>query len=567
MTSENNSAENDRAQNETQASQVQASADGGQNPEPIKTYENINASVSQATIQERLAKKRAESAPAAESAGENGARPRPLQGKLQTRRERPAGENDGERRGGRGRRPRGEEAPKKEPAVQRSAYVPLPNLRQKSEDEEAELARLFADNPMANVMSEAGAVAAQEIYEETTKVKCRIVAIQKDSVFVNVGARDQGVIPLKQFPEDEPPKVGAEFDAVINRYNKDDGLYEVSLPLAAAEVGDWSSLTKGLIVNAKITGANKGGLECEVGHIRAFMPLGQIQKFRIADPETLIGETMTCIITEVNPARRNLVVSHRALVEQEEAEQRDQLLAELEVGQTRSGTVRKLIDAGAFVSLGGADGFIPVSQIGWGRIKHPSDVLHEGDIVSVKVIQIKDADTNRPRITLSYKDSAADPWLNIGDKFAEGTQVCGQITRIAPFGAFVEIAPGLEGLVHVSEIAYQRVENPADALNEGEFVDVKILSIDTDKKKISLSIKQLSEDPRKAQREAERAARQAAMTEEELKAEADRKAKDAAEEAKWNEKIEKSKKGLPKEEDLKGGVTSRSEGSKFGLKW
>lgn len=529
---------------------VVADADG-KKPEPLRTYDQIAASAqvaTAATIEERLAQKRAAS------------------GDLETRKrkERPAneprdggqrtlhsgqerGSGDGDERPRREKKSFEEKKPRFVP-FEPVGKIPVPNLRVKNEDEEAELAELFQDQPLDALFAASGvdAVASQEIYEESTKVKCKVVNIGKDAAFVDIGARDLGSIPLKQFPEEAFPAVGDTFDAVVTKFDKDEGLYEVSLPLAAAEVGDWSSVTEGTIVEARLVAVNKGGLECEVGKLRGFMPLGQMATFRIENPEQFIGERWKCLITEADPLRRNLVVSRRALMERENEEKREQLLAELEVGQVREGLVRKIIDVGAFVDLGGADGFIHISQMSWGRIKHPSEVLTEGVRVKVTVQKI---DLERNRISLSFKDESLDPWNSVLSNFQEGMAARGKVTAIMPFGAFVELVPGVEGLVHISEISYKRVNAVSDALQLGDWVDVKILSIDPESRKMSLSIKQLKEDPKIAETAAAAAA-------EEAKADAQLAA--------VREKIRTNQPKGP----LKGGVSAKGDdGEKFGLKW
>lgn len=561
MTSEKDPAKN-VPQNQTQAP---AGADGAPVSEPLTTYEQVNSSVPVATpqvIAERLAKKKS---------AESGEPSVPLAGKLQDVKSRPRSEKPdrGSRRGF-GSRPRrqdeGEETESKQEErapLRRTPLVPLPSRRVKTDEEEAELAEIFKDEPMNDLIALSDTVASQEIYEDHTKVHGRIVSIQKDFAFVDIGARDQGMIPIKQFPEDAPPQVGDAIDVVVVRYNKEDGLYDVSLPLAAAEVGDWSSISKGMIVNVKVIGANTGGLECKVGNLPAFLPISQIDIVRVENPEQYVNETWRCVITEVNPNRRNIVVSRRALIEEENKEKREQLLAELEPGQVREGIVRNMIDQGVFVELGGVDGFIPVSQLSWGRVNHPKEVVQIGDRVKVTVTRI---DREKNRISLSFKDSAADPWLQLHDNLAAGDQKRGKVTRIADFGAFVEILPGVEGLVHISEIAYQRIENVADALAVGDYVDVKILSLDEVKQRMSLSIKQTTGDPRAAQRAAREADRLAKMTDVERQAETARKEKEAQENAEREAKIEEAKKKFAKS-GLKGGVGSGGDGSKFGLKW
>jgi len=539
--------------------QTAPAAGDAKTPEPLQTYEQIAAGapvVTAVTIEERLARKQAENQkPARAPKPEN-------EGDVEEAAPSGRSESDRPRRdranGDRPRKDREKKFEEKKPRftpMEPVSKIPVPNIRMKSEDEEAELAELFQDKPLDAVLTESGvdAVASKEIYEESTKVKGKIVSIGKEAAFVDIGARDLGSLPLKQFPEDAFPNLGDVIDAVVTKYDKEEGLYEISLPLAAAEVGDWSSVTEGAIVEARITGLNKGGLECEVGKLRGFMPLGQIATFRVENPEQFIGERWKCLITEANPLRRNLVLSRRALMEKEDEEKREALYAELEVGQTREGTVRKIIDAGAFVSLGGADGFIHISQMSWGRIKHPSEVLKEGDVVKVTVLKI---DQERNRISLSFKDESLDPWNGVRTSFEEGMAVRGKVTSIMPFGAFVELVPGIEGLVHISEIAYKRVNNVSDALELGDWVDVKILSIDPETRKMSLSIKQMKEDPRIAEAAAANAEAEAARAAEEARVNAEVEA--------VREKIRKSQPKGP----LKGGIgTKGNDGEKFGLKW
>lgn len=352
------------------------------------------------------------------------------------------------------------------------------------------------------------------------------------------------MIPLKQFPEDAQPTAGQTFDATVVRYNATEGVYEVTLPFAAAEVGDWLSLSKGTIVQARVVAANKGGLECEVGRLRAFLPSGQIDLFFVENPEKFVGENWTCVVTEVNPERRNLVISRRALLEQERAEKREKLWEELAVGQSRDGFLRKIIDAGAFVDLGGVDGFIPVSEMGWGRVQHPREVVQEGTRVNVVVIRL---DREKDRVTLSLKNEELDPWKKIDENFREGEIVRGRVSHITDFGAFVELAPGIEGLVHISEIHYKRVTKVSDVLQAGDFVDVQILGIDLEKRKMSLSMKRTQPDPREvAKTEAERAAAAEA-------AEADAKAE--AEAQAVRDRIRKNRPKGP----LKGGLGARDD--------
>lgn len=515
--------------------QAQQPADAAA-PSPLATYEAMNADapvVDASVIEERV--KRA-----------GGERKSPLGAIRDENKRRREGENrDGKDGKKDDKRRERRERPTAAPRGPLSS-VPTPNRRARlSDDLEDEFNALLSGESLDSLMKNDKANVGAETLEEGTKVRCRVEAVQRDSVFVDVGGREHGLIPLKQFPEDAQPTVGQEFEAVVSRFNADDGVYEVSLPLAAAEVGDWLSLTVGAIVEARVTGVNKGGLECEVGRLRGFMPNGQIAPFFVENAEQFVGERWKCVVTEVNPERRNLVVSRRVLMEREREEMREKTMSELEVGQTRDGLVRKIINVGAFVDLGGVDGFLPVSEMSWGRVSDPSEVVKEGERINVIVTKI---DLERNRISLSYKDAGSDPWKKIDETFVEGDKVRGRVTNLMAFGAFVELAPGVEGLVHISEICYKRIAQVSDALQVGDFVDVQILSIDREKRKISLSIKRLTPDPReeaKRQRDAESAAAEAQAE---------------AEAAAVRERIKKNRPKGP----LKGGLSNAGD-NPFGL--
>ncbi|MDO5310045.1 MAG: S1 RNA-binding domain-containing protein [Planctomycetia bacterium] len=440
-------------------------------------------------------------------------------------------------------RPRGPERPQ--------TNAVLPNRREAlSDDQEEEFNAIFGGEDIIAEMASAPDSVIGEELEEGAKVTCTVESIQGESVFVNVGARELGLIPLKQFPDDYVLERGQTFEAVVTRYNRAEGVYDVALPFAAADVGDWMSITKGAVVEARVTGANTGGLECAVGNLRGFMPFSQIHLFHVDNPEQFVGESWKCIVTEVNPERRNLIVSRRELLKREREELRDKTWAELVVGETREGLVRKIIPVGVFVDLGGVDGFIPISELSWGRVKDPSEVVKEGDRVKVT---IKRVDRDRDRVSLSLKDLATDPWDGVNDNvdLQVGSIVSGRVVSIQDFGAFVELQPGVEGLVHISEIAYKRVARVSDALMVGDVVNVKIIGVDTQKRKISLSIKQTAEDPREvAKREAaEKADADAAAA----KAEEEKKNADA--ERRTRERINQLKSNKP----LKGGIGSQDD--------
>lgn len=430
-------------------------------------------------------------------------------------------------------------------SVRSSQKVELPRFRggKLSDDLEDEFNAVFGDNSanesFDSLMSQSEALADQEVLEPDTKVKAKVLAIRGDSVFLDVGAREQGVVLLNIFPPDAEPKVGDEVDVTILRL--EDGLYEVSVPMAAADVRDWSQVHEGMIVEARITKTNNGGLECEVNRLRGFIPISQIDIFRVEDTEQYVGQKMNCIVEEVNVERRNLVLSRRALLNRERDEKKAQILEELKVGQVREGLIRKIIDAGAFVDLGGVDGFIPISKISWGRINHPSDVLTEGSRVKVKVDRIEEG-TNR--ISLIYRDDSTNPWANIGEHFQERSPATGRVSKIMDFGAFVELMPGVEGLIHISELSHKRVNNVREVVKEGDRVEVYVVSIDPQAKRIALSIKQLAPEPIVENKE-------------------DSKAEDVKPDVLPPPVKHNRKKDAP----LKGGTAGDGAGNPFGLKW
>ncbi|MEX2091902.1 MAG: S1 RNA-binding domain-containing protein, partial [Pirellulales bacterium] len=379
-------------------------------------------------------------------------------------------------------------APKKE--VQ---HYPPPNIRdQLSPELEAEYLAAVGELSFDNLMQSDTAGAPPTELSPDARVTGRVAKIHRDNVFVDLPGRSQGVVPLRQF--DEPPAEGAELELVVAKFNADEGLYELTRPNVAVEVGNWEDVTEGQIVDVTITGSNKGGLECQIAGLRGFIPLGQLSIYRVEHPEDYVGQRLACVVTEANRDRRNLVLSHRAVMEREREEKRGKLLEELAVGQLREGIVRSLKDFGAFVDLDGADGLIHVSQLSWDRVNHPSEVLEIGQKVKVRVEKF-DKDTGK--ISLSYREVGENPWDKAASKYYAGARVDGAVSRLMDFGAFVKLEPGVEGLIHMSELAYNRVWRPSDVLAEGQEVEVKVLSVDAEKQRISLSLKALADRPMK----------------------------------------------------------------------
>jgi small subunit ribosomal protein S1 len=315
--------------------------------------------------------------------------------------------------------------------------------------------------------------------------KGKVMAIHGPDVFIDIpGGRSQGVLPILQFPEGTPP-IGTEVDVHIEGYDSANGLLLLSRKGAAMQA-DWSSVAEGMTVEARVISTNKGGLEVDINGIRGFMPISQIEMFRVENVETYVNQRVLCLVTEVDPVERNLVVSHRALLEREREESAAKLWVELAEGQIREGIVRSVRDFGAFVDLGGADGLLHVSEMSWNRVQDPTTVVQPGQRVKVAVLKV---DREKRKISLGLKQLQASPWDDVDLRFPHSTVVTGKVTRLMDFGAFVELEPGLEGLIHVSELAPQRVYRVADIVKEGQEVRVMILSIDKEKRRISLSLK------------------------------------------------------------------------------
>jgi small subunit ribosomal protein S1 len=246
-----------------------------------------------------------------------------------------------------------------------------------------------------------------------------------------------------------------------------------------------------MIVEARVTGHNKGGLEVEVSGIRGFIPVSHIELFRVEDLQPYVNQRLRCLVAEANPLEKNLVLSRRALLEKEREETREKLWQELAEGQIRPGTVRSVKDFGAFIDLGGVDGLLHVSEMSWSRVEKATDLVQVGQQLQVVVLKI---DRERRKLSLGLKQLLPSPWEQIEEKYPAGTLVPGKVTRLMDFGAFIELEPGVEGLVHVSELAPQRVRKVGDVVQPGQAVQVRVLKVEPSQRRISLSLKAAQEE-------------------------------------------------------------------------
>jgi small subunit ribosomal protein S1 len=397
----------------------------------------------------------------------------------------------------------------REPRVLESFDIPEgPKIRDLDKDIEAEMAAAMSEFSGTDVLANEASPAKGDKPAKSTggRKKGRVISIHGGDVFLEIpGGRSEGVLSIMQFP-DGPPAIGDEVEVDIEGYDSANGLLRLTRMGAAQAVTDWSSINLGMTVEARVTGTNKGGLEVEVNSIRAFMPFREIDLYRVEQPEQFLNQRLICEVIELNPSERNLVVSRRALMERERERQREQFWASIQVGDVRKGTVRNIKPFGVFVDLGGSDGMIPASELMWGRVVNPEDVVKLNQQVEVKVAKI---DFATRKISLSLKAMAVSPWDTLKERLHVGSRVQGKVTRTAEFGAFVEVEPGVEGLIHISEMGTNRVRRVRDVLQEGKEVEVQIVSIDLEQKRIGLSLKAIAEAALRAENDAAMAAQKA----------------------------------------------------------
>jgi len=324
-----------------------------------------------------------------------------------------------------------------------------------------------------------------------------VVSVGATDIFIEFGPKEIGVVERKQFTDDTMPSVNDELKVVVDRYDREDSIFVCSLP-GRVQKAAWEDLHPGQTVEAVVTGVNKGGLELEISKHRAFMPASQVSFERIEDLSVYVGEKMTCRVQRVD--RRgsgNIVLSRRDMLADERKEKAEGLKKTLEIGQTIKGTIRKVMPFGAFVDLGGIDGLVHLTDMAHGAAGHGERVVRryvkEGDAVEVQILKL---DWENNRISLGMKQLQADPFTSVAGEIAEGSDISGRVVRLTDFGAFIEVAPGVEGLAHISELEYRRVGHPSDVLKVDEVVQCRVLKIEAESRKVSLSLKALKEMPK-----------------------------------------------------------------------
>ncbi|MAW40470.1 MAG: 30S ribosomal protein S1 [Kiritimatiellaceae bacterium] len=332
-------------------------------------------------------------------------------------------------------------------------------------------------------------------FTEGSIVTGRIIRVHDGDVTIDVGYKSEGVIDVNEFKDLEENPVGLEVDVFLERLEDDDGVIVISKKRAEQQKA-WDYVVneceEGSVVEGTIRSAVKGGFIVDVG-VDAFLPGSQLDVTPVRNPEEHVGKTYEFRILKINLERKNIVVSRRDLIEESRRESRRKVLADIQVGQVRPGVVKNITDFGAFVDLDGIDGLLHVTDMTWGRINHPSEQLKVGDALNVMVL---DVDLEKERISLGLKQTMENPWEEIESRYPTGARVHGKVVNLAPYGAFIELEEGVEGLVHVSEMSWtRRVQRAADVLSMGDEVDAVVLSVSTEDKKISLGMRQTEENP------------------------------------------------------------------------
>ena len=339
------------------------------------------------------------------------------------------------------------------------------------------------------------------VFSEGDVVTGRVVRVDKDEVLVDIGYKSEGVIPLpelsirKSVKPEEEVSLGEWVDALVMQKEDPDGRLILSKKRARFEKA-WKRIEAAAAAGEHVEGTVievvKGGLILDLG-VRGFLPASLVDIRRVQDLDEFLGRKLECKVIELNRNRNNVVLSRRAVLEDERREVRQKILDELQPGQVVEGVISNIVEFGAFVDLDGIDGLIHISELSWSHVNHPSEVLQIGEKVRVKVLDI---DRDRQRISLGLKQTQADPWQSVIESYQVNDVVEGRVTKVVTFGAFVEIHAGVEGLVHISELAAHHVENPREVVNQGDVLAVRVIEIDADRRRLSLSLKRVADsDP------------------------------------------------------------------------
>ena len=332
-------------------------------------------------------------------------------------------------------------------------------------------------------------------FKEGSIVKGRILEIRPREVLVDIGYKSEGVIPVSEFEDSDEVEVGDEVEVLLERLENEDGMVVLSKEKAAHKQ-NWDKIVKVFegdgLIKGKVKAVVKGGLTVNIG-VEAFLPGSQIDIVPPKDLQQFVGNTYDFKIVKINDERKNVVLSRREIIEQERAEKRMKFLEAVKVGDTVKGRVKNLTDFGPFIDLDGMDGLLHITDMTWGRLTHPSELLKIGQSLDVVVLDIN---KEKERVSLGLKQTQRNPWDKIEERFPVGATVHGKVTNLVPYGAFVEIEEGVEGLIHVSELSWtKRITRPSDVLAQGQEIDATVLGVNKEEQKISLGVRQLEPNP------------------------------------------------------------------------
>lgn len=324
----------------------------------------------------------------------------------------------------------------------------------------------------------------------------RVIGMNENEILIDIGFKSEGIIKRDEFAEDALPGVGEKLDVYLEKMEDESGKTVLSKEKADF-LRRWTKLREvhetGEIISGRIVRRIKGGMVVDLDGVQAFLPGSQIDVRPVKDFDKYIDTDMDLRVVKFNEFRKNVVVSHKAILEESLAEQRDELFNKLEIGSIMEGRVKNITDFGVFVDLGGIDGLLHITDLSWGRVNHPSDLIDLDDTLTVKII---DFDKDKKRVSLGLKQLTPHPWENVEESYPEGTKISGKIVSMTNYGSFIEIEPGIEGLIHVSEMSWtQHVKNPSEMFSLGDEIEAIVLAVDTEERKISLGVKQLQADP------------------------------------------------------------------------
>src|ERR1700704_1935269 len=373
--------------------------------------------------------------------------------------------------------------------LQKAQLRPLANLRPELYDEDD-----YSQDELETMMEMYNGTMAS--IEEGEIVKSRVLDIRDNMVVLDIGFKSEGTIPLEEFKDLPDLKIGDEVEVLLEHFEDQEGSVVLSKKKAAF-MRVWERIRLAYENEQPVEGVLqkkiKGGVVVDLMGVDAFLPGSQIALRRVPNVDELLGQTFDFKIIKLNKRRRNIVVSRRVILEQERAGKREKLMKELQKDQVRKGVVKNITDFGAFIDLGGVDGLLHITDMSYGRIQHPSEMVHIGQELEVKVLDI---DWDRERISLGLKQLQSYPWKDVAEKYPVGTRVSGKVVSITNYGAFVELEPGIEGLVHISEMSWTRnVRHSSKLVSIGESIEGVVLNVDETEEKVSLGMKQTEQDP------------------------------------------------------------------------